>query len=110
MTNTNANVQAQKPGYYKENGESDVDKVTKAEVKSSEKLTVKPVAEGDGKVALEKETVPSSSNNYYYYSPSTTTTDTTKGSPKTFDAGIALYVGMALTSAAGLAYSGKKKF
>ncbi len=48
---------------------------------------------------------------YYYYSPSTTTPDTTtKGSPKTFDAGVALYVGMALTSVTGLAYTGKKKF
>ena len=47
---------------------------------------------------------------YYYYSPSTPTTDTTtKGSPKTFDAGIALYVGMALTSAAGVAFVGKKR-
>ena len=48
----------------------------------------------------------------YYYN-STTTTDTksddTKGSPKTFDAGIALYVGMALTSAAGVAFVGKKR-
>ena len=49
----------------------------------------------------------------YYYYPSTsdtTTSTTTKGSPKTFDAGIALYVGMALTSVTGLAYTGKKKF
>ena len=38
---------------------------------------------------------------YYYYQP---TTD-----PKTFDAGIALYVGMALTSAAGVAFVGKKR-
>ena len=51
-----------------------------------------------------------SANSYYYYSPSTTTPDTTtKGSPKTFDAGIALYVGMALTSAAGVAFVGKKR-
>ena len=110
VTNTNANVQAQKPGYYKENGESDVDKVTKAEVKSSEKLTVKPVAEGDGKVTLEKETVPSSSNNnYYYYSPSTTTTDTTKGSPKTFDAGMGIYAVTAVLSVTGMAWVGKKR-
>ena len=45
---------------------------------------------------------------YYYYNSTTTTTDT-KGSPKTFDAGIALYVGMALTSAAGVAFVGKKR-
>ena len=52
-------------------------------------------------------TVPS---RYYYYQPTTDTkTDNTKGSPKTFDAGIALYVGMALTSAAGVAFVGKKR-
>ena len=40
----------------------------------------------------------------------TTTTDTNKPSPKTFDAGIAMYVGMALTSVAGSAVViGKKK-
>mgnify|MGYP004687290893 CR=1 FL=1 len=39
-----------------------------------------------------------------------TTTNTTKPSPKTFDAGIAMYVGMALTSVAGSAVViGKKK-
>ena len=39
-----------------------------------------------------------------------TTTDTTKPSPNTFDAGIAMYVGMALTSVAGSAVViGKKK-
>ena len=87
-----------------------MDKVTKAEVKSSEKLTVKPVAEGDGKVTLEKETVPSSSNNnYYYYSPSTTTTDTTKGSPKTFDAGMGIYAVTAVLSVTGMAWVGKKR-
>ena len=51
-----------------------------------------------------------SSTGYYYYQPTTDTkTDNTKGSPKTFDAGIALYVGMALTSAAGVAFVGKKR-
>ena len=55
------------------------------------------------------EKVPSSGG-YYYYQPTTDTkTDGTKGSPKTFDAGIALYVGMALTSAAGVAFVGKKR-
>ena len=47
---------------------------------------------------------------YYYYHPTTDTKTTdTKGSPKTFDTGIALYVGMALTSAAGVAFVGKKR-
>ena len=48
---------------------------------------------------------------YYYYNSTTTDTkaNDTKGSPKTFDAGIALYVGMALTSAAGVAFVGKKR-
>ena len=51
-----------------------------------------------------------SSGGYYYYQPTTDTKTTdTKGSPKTFDAGIALYVGMALTSAAGVAFVGKKR-
>ena len=51
-----------------------------------------------------------SSGGYYYYQPTTDTKTTdTKGSPKTFDAGIALYVGMALTSAAGVAFMGKKR-
>ena len=51
-------------------------------------------------------TVPS---RYYYYPTTDTKTNDTKGSPKTFDAGIALYVGMALTSAAGVAFVGKKR-
>ena len=51
-----------------------------------------------------------STGGYYYYQPTTDTKATdTKGSPKTFDAGIALYVGMALTSAAGVAFVGKKR-
>lgn len=52
-----------------------------------------------------------SANSYYYY-PSTSTTDSTTGkaSPKTFDAGIGVYAGMALASLTGLAYTGKKKF
>ena len=51
-------------------------------------------------------TVPS---RYYYHPTTDTKTTDTKGSPKTFDAGIALYVGMALTSAAGVAFVGKKR-
>ena len=47
---------------------------------------------------------------YYYYSPSTTTPDTsTKGSPKTFDAGVALYGVSALLSLSGTALLIKRK-
>ena len=53
-------------------------------------------------------------NNGYYYvlteKAADTNTNTNKPSPKTFDAGIAMYVGMALTSVAGSAVViGKKK-
>ena len=47
--------------------------------------------------------------NYYFPAAASSTTNTTT-SPKTFDAGIAMYVGMALTSVAGSAVViGKKK-
>ena len=46
---------------------------------------------------------------YYYYSPSTTTPDTTKGSPKTFDAGVGIYAVTALLSVTGMAWAGKKR-
>ena len=60
-------------------------------------------------VTGDSYTVPQSSGYYYYYPTTDTKTTDTKGSPKTFDAGIALYVGMALTSAAGVAFVGKKR-
>ena len=47
---------------------------------------------------------------YYYYSPSTTTPDTsTKGSPKTFDAGVGIYAVTAVLSVTGMAWVGKKR-
>ena len=47
---------------------------------------------------------------YFDYTPGTTTNNGSASSPKTFDAGIAMYVGMALTSVAGSAVViGKKK-
>lgn len=64
----------------------------------------KVVENTDGTFTVEKV------GGYYYYQPTTDTKTTdTKGSPKTFDVGIALYVGMALTSAAGVAFVGKKR-
>ena len=43
-----------------------------------------------------------SANSYYYYAPTTTDTktDTTKGSPKTFDAGVGIYAGVGRQKAA----------
>ena len=50
-----------------------------------------------------------SANSYYYYSPSTTTPDTTKGSPKTFDAGVGIYAVTAVLSVTGMAWTAKKR-
>ena len=80
----------------------------------------KSIAVAEGVTGVTVNGVPVTGDSYtvpqpprYYYNSTTTTTDTkatdTKGSPKTFDAGIALYVGMALTSAAGVAFVGKKR-
>ena len=51
-----------------------------------------------------------SANSYYYYHPTTDTkTDTTKGSPKTFDAGVGINAVTALLSVTGMAWAGKKR-
>lgn len=50
--------------------------------------------------------VKSSPSHYYYY---TTSATTAKDSPTTFDPGVALYLGLTLTSATGLAWLGRKK-
>ena len=77
---------------------------TGAKVDVSDYLASGKQQNADGSVSTP------SSGGYYYYQPTTDTKTTdTKGSPKTFDAGIALYVGMALTSAAGVAFVGKKR-
>ena len=68
------------------------------------KVSINNVAYGQGSTY----TAPSTGG-YYYFPTTDTKTDDAKGSPKTFDAGIALYVGMALTSAAGVAFVGKKR-
>ena len=47
---------------------------------------------------------------YYYYSPAVGSADAPKGSPKTFDAGVGVYVGMAVLSVCGSAVVlGKKR-
>ena len=48
-------------------------------------------------------------NSYYYYSSATDTTSTTKGSPKTFDAGVGIYAVTAVLSVTGMAWTAKKR-
>ena len=51
-----------------------------------------------------------STGGYYYYHPTTDTkADTTKGSPKTFDAGIGIYAVTAVLSVTGMAWTAKKR-
>ena len=89
-------------------------------VESLAKISYGPVTAGDVKSVLNSKGIdvtkayePSGSVVMYTLSAGTTTPSTgttTKPSPKTFDAGIAMYVGMALTSVAGSAVIiGKKK-
>ena len=51
-----------------------------------------------------------SSGGYYYYQPTTDTKTTdTKGSPKTFDAGVGIYAMTAVLSVTGMAWAAKKR-
>ena len=51
-----------------------------------------------------------SSGGYYYYHPTTDTkADDTKGSPKTFDAGVGIYAVTAVLSVTGMAWTAKKR-
>ena len=51
-----------------------------------------------------------SSGGYYYYHPTTDTkADDTKGSPKTFDAGVGIYAVTAVLSVTGMAWAAKKR-
>ena len=55
-------------------------------------------------------TVSTSTGGYYYYDPATDTkADDTKGSPKTFDAGVGIYAVTAVLSVTGMAWAGKKR-
>ena len=72
--------------------------------------------EGDGnEIEVPFTPTPEQPPRYYYNSTTTTTTTTTKadgtkGSPKTFDAGMGIYALTAVLSVTGMAYVGKKKF
>ena len=70
------------------------------------KVTINNVAYGQGSTYTKP-----SSGGYYYYHPTTDTKtdDTTKGSPKTFDAGIGIYAVTAVLSVTGMAWTAKKR-
>ena len=62
------------------------------------------------KYSKESNTTYTKPTSYYYYSPSTTAPDTTtKGSPKTFDAGVGIYAVTAVLSVTGMAWTAKKR-
>ena len=65
----------------------------------------KMVPNGDGTYTVEKIV------RYYYNSTTTTDTkaDDTKGSPKTFDAGVGIYAVTAVLSVTGMAWTAKKR-
>ena len=61
------------------------------------------VPNGDGTYTVKKIV-------HYYYHPTTDTkVDETKGSPKTFDAGVGIYAVTAVLSVTGMAWVGKKR-
>ena len=64
----------------------------------------KVVENTDGTFTVEKV------GGYYYYQPTTDTkADGTKGSPKTFDAGVGIYAVTAVLSVTGMAWTAKKR-
>lgn len=65
---------------------------------------------GERTVTLKAKWTKEAAKYYYYYSPADGSADTAKGSPKTFDAGVGVYVGMAVMSVSGSAVVlGKKR-
>ena len=64
------------------------------------------IAQSDFTINVKTVTPP----RYYYNSTTTDTkTDTTKGSPKTFDAGVGIYAVTAVLSVTGMAWTAKKR-
>ena len=90
-------------------GDVKVGENVKSTVEGKEPLTVS----GDYNMTKDSEgnyTIAKKPTSYYYYSPSTTTPDTTtKGSPKTFDAGVGIYAVTAVLSVTGMAWTAKKR-
>ena len=74
--------------------------------------TTKVAAEykAENNITLTAKWTSTSSGGYYYYQPTTDTKTTdTKGSPKTFDAGVGIYAVTAVLSVTGMAWTAKKR-
>ncbi len=123
ISGTTGEIQVQQPGYYTDNGGKDESKLASATIGEGERASV----DGSGKITVTGSNTdpdpvdptpvepeqPAHTNRRY---PATTTTTaetpaagTDVTSAKTFDGGVALYVGMALTSTLGMAWVGKKR-
>ena len=82
---------------------------TKGKVASSG--VARYIAEQDGQKPARKVVIGAASNSYYYYGGGSTSSNTPNKSPKTADAGISLYAGMAVASllGSGVVFSRKRK-
>ena len=123
ISGTTGEIQVQQPGYYTDNGGKDESKLASATIGEGERASV----DGSGKITVtESNTDPDpvdptpvepeqpAHTNRRYPATTTTTAETPAAgtdvtSAKTFDGGVALYVGMALTSTLGMAWVGKKR-
>ena len=75
------------------------------------KINGKDAARGEYTVPVTPDPTPEPPPRYYYNSTTTTGTkaDGTKGSPKTFDAGVGIYAVTAVLSVTGMAWTAKKR-
>ena len=75
------------------------------------KINGKDAARGKYTVPVTPDPTPEQPPRYYYNSTTTTGTkaDGTKGSPKTFDAGVGIYAVTAVLSVTGMAWTAKKR-
>ena len=123
VSGTAGEIQVQQPGYYTDNGGKDESKLASATIGEGDRASV----DGNGKITVigpntdpvDPDPTPvepeqPAHTNRRYPATTTTTTETPAAgtdvtSAKTFDAGVALYVGMALTSTLGMAWAGKKR-
>ena len=67
------------------------------------------VNNGDGTFTVRAPQPEQTPPRYYYHPTTDTKADDTKGSPKTFDAGVGIYAVTAVLSVTGMAWTAKKR-